>query len=129
MIVPHRVLIGRTASPCHIRARTDARQRSPAGPDGQTTSGLTWATAARGRARNDLVMNRSSGDRHSSDEGISRRPSFWVKSSKSFTLSVASGKLATRQQAAIQVSLTGRLRPRRSDSTLSWPHFHATRSS
>jgi hypothetical protein len=41
-------------------------------------------------------------------------PSWSAKSLKSFTFSVASGRLRTRQQAAIQVSFTGRGRPRRS---------------
>lgn len=43
---------------------------------------------------------------------MSVRPSCWTKSSKSFTLRVASGRSYTRQHAAIQVSLAGLGRPR-----------------
>ncbi len=49
------------------------------------------------------------------------RPSCSAKSAKSLALSVASGIPSTRQQAAIQVSLWGRGRPRSCARAWSWP--------
>lgn len=58
-----------------------------------------------------LVGNTDRG--HLDPTSIRRRPSCSAKSAKSFVLNVASGRPSTRQQAAIQESLTGRGRPRR----------------
>ena len=58
-----------------------------------------------------------------------RRSSCSAKSAKSFVLNVASGRPSTRQQAAIQVSFTGRGRPRRWARACSSPQVVAIASS
>lgn len=52
-----------------------------------------------------------------------------AKSAKSLVLNVASGRPSARQQAAIQVSFTGRGRPRSWARACKSPQVVATRSS
>ena len=59
---------------------------------------------------------------------MSRKPSWSAKSLKSFKFRVASGRSRTRQHAVIQVSFTGRGRPRRSARACSSPQRTATSS-
>lgn len=63
-----------------------------------------------------------SSDRADGYTVIMVKPSYSAKSSKSLIFKVANGKPCAKQHAAIQQSLTGRARPRRSPAAANSPH-------